>query len=397
MRIGVGLSADAVRAVACRGGRVVWAAEAPLTAEDPLTDLLAALLTKAPLPRWPRPTVGAAIGPHAAQVKLVDGLPETADPDLLATVIKGAVGSFFLKNGVPLLATGTRVVGAGAAWAAVLDRPGVIAVRDACRARGWRLTSVVPTAVVLPRAIQDERFTWKDGAVVLEIARRGPALEALRTRPVGDGEAEALPPNPVAVLAGLGEHAWRYADAYGAAVCDPAEPLGLDPSSELETPAERRRPYRAPAVLALVATAALLLSPLAGSWAAWRARTSLPNVRPGQWQVIRTALGQLDRVSAILGEVRSFAAHRSDVMTLLDGITRVLPTGAVVSELDVEDDQVQVTVLGADAAGVLAGLGRVRGATAVELSGPVSQELTQGGALQRTTVRFRIAAAGTGP
>jgi hypothetical protein len=229
---------------------------------------------------------------------------------------------------------------------------------------------------------------------VLEITRSGLALASLRSRPacVVDGSSPTLP-RPAAALAGLGENAPHYVDAYGAALCESDEPLALDMAAgELQTGVERLRPYLPPVLLVGFAAATLLLSPLAGPWAARRAQRSLPEVRPGQWQVIRSALGQLDQVTGILAEVRTFARTRSSVEITLADVARALPPGSVVTEFGLEDDRVQMSLLCPDGAALLSAVRRIPGATSVELAGPISHEATPAGDAQRVNVRFRIGA-----
>jgi len=68
MRIGVGISADSVRAVALRGERVTWMERRSREPDEALADCLAAVLRNAPLRRWPRTSVRVALGPSLARV-----------------------------------------------------------------------------------------------------------------------------------------------------------------------------------------------------------------------------------------------------------------------------------------------------------------------------------------
>src|SRR5881296_3715873 len=83
-RIGLALARDAVRAVAVRRRRILWAAEAPLEPGAALDAAIRSLLAAAPVPRFPRPVLSAAIGPQASQVRLVAGLPDIQDSETLA-------------------------------------------------------------------------------------------------------------------------------------------------------------------------------------------------------------------------------------------------------------------------------------------------------------------------
>lgn len=393
-RVGLAVARDAVRAVALRRRRIVWAAEVPLEQRRGLEETIGALLAEAPLPRWPRPILSAAVGPHAAQVKLVGGLPDVADAATLAAIVREGAGSFFLKNGVPLVTTGVRPAGTGVAMAAALDLPCVEAIRNACRARGWRLAQIAPTAVALILALEDEHLVWTDGAVVLEITRAGgrPAVESVRTRPACAADTAGVTARPVPVLATLGEGAVGYADAFGATALGEGEPLTLNAlTAGLLSRSEVQRPFIAPLLILGAAVAFLVLSPLAARWAGERADARLAAVRPGRWQVILTALGQLDRATRVLDEAGAFAASRSSVTDLLGGLTRALPDGSALTSLELDGDRGQLETLTQQPADVLAAIKRVRSVTAAELVGPVKPEPVGGRDIQRVTIRFRLA------
>ncbi len=230
--VGLAVGLDDVRAVAVRRGTVTWAAEAPLENGQALADAIGLLLAEAPVRRWPRPVLAAGIGPHASQVRLIAGLPDIEDPETLGAVVREGAGSFFLKNGVPLLVTRVRPASPGTAMAAAIDRPCVEAIREACKRRGWRWAGVAPAAIVLPAALDDEHFAWTDGRVVLEVKHSHRQVESVRTRTI---ESAGLPGDPlhlVPALAALGDQGARYAVAYGAAMLQEQEPLALSPLSE---------------------------------------------------------------------------------------------------------------------------------------------------------------------
>jgi hypothetical protein len=392
--VGLAVARDALRAVAVRRGRIVWAGEAPLDGGEGgvLEDAIGALLAEAPLPRWPRPLLSAAVGPHASQIKLVGGLPDIGDAATLSAVVREGVGSFFLKNGVPLVTTGVRPAGPAVAMAAALDLPCVEAIRNACRARGWRLAQIAPAAVALPLALEDEHLVWTDGVIVLEIARTGPTINAVRSRPRCTVEGADIPAHPVPGLASLGENAVRYADAYGAAALPATEPLALDAlTAGLLSRSELWRPFIVPLLLGAAAIASLILSPLAARWAAARADARVAAVRPGRWQVIVTALGQIDRATRILDEAGAFAASRSTVTDVLGELTRALPDGAALASLELDGDRGQLEALTQQPTDVLAAIKRVRSVASAELVGAPRPEPVAGRELQRVMVRFRLA------
>ncbi len=253
-RVGLAVARDFVRAVAIRHGRIIWAGEAPLETGRLLVESIDELLAEAPLARWPRPVLTAGIGPQASQVKLIAGLPDIEDPQTLGAVVREGAGSFFLKNGVPLLVTPVRPASPGTAMAAAIDRPCVEAIREACKRRGWRWARAAPAAVVLPAALEDEHFAWTDGRVVLEVKHSHQQVESVRTRVLENAGLPGDPLHLVPALATLGDQAARYAVAYGAAMLQEQEPLALSPLSEgVRTRADVLRRFILPGVLSLAA------------------------------------------------------------------------------------------------------------------------------------------------
>ncbi|MGH7334197.1 MAG: hypothetical protein ACREKS_15935 [Candidatus Rokuibacteriota bacterium] len=394
-RVGLALAHDAVRAVALRQNRIVWAAEAPMAEGQPLEAIIRCLLAEAPVSPLPRPILSAAVGPHAAQVKLVTGLPDITDADTLAAIIREGVGSFFLKNGVPLITTGARAERAGAALAAALDLPSVEAIRKACRARGWRLGFIAPAAVVLPLALEDQCFAWADGRLVLEITCSERALGSVRTRLAGATDSVKPPTQPTPALATLGVRAVRFADAYGAAVLETGEPLALNPlTGGPWSGAEARRRLILPGIVLLMGIASLVLSPLAASWAAKRAEARLGEVRPDQSQAMASALSQLDRVTNMLEDLRGFAASRTSATVLLGEMTRALPDGSMLATFELDEVRgVQVVVLTPRPGAVLSALERLPGIGSAELVGPVRRESVAGRELQQVAVRLQTKAS----
>jgi len=388
-RVGVAVSRDLIRAVAVRQRRVVWAGEAPFTSTDQLPEAIGALLEQASLPRWPRPLLSAAVGPHNAQIKRVTGLPDTTDVGVLASVIRESVGTFFLKNGVVLLTTGVQPAGSGSVVAAAIEQPCVEAIHAVCRSRGLRLGSIAPTAVALTRALADSTFQWNDGSLTLEVRHNGTGVESVRTRPAEAGDAASLTPLPE--LASLGADAIRYADAYGAAALDIAEPLAVHgDASPLRRAVEARRPVVVAALLLVLAFASVGLSPLAAVWAEKRSAARLAQMRPGRWQVISGALKQLDQVSAVLSDAESFAASRSSTSALLGELTRLLPEGSALLAFDWIGEGGEVLVLTTNPRATLAALRRLPGVTSAELNGSVSNQTAGGREFQRVTIRFKM-------
>ncbi len=384
VRIGLALGRETVRAIAVRGNKLIWAGEAPLEDDGDLEATIETVLAEAPVSHLRRPVLFAAVGPHASQVKTVGGLP---DAETLAAVVREGVASFFLKNGVPMITTGVIPKDPGTALAAALDAPCVEAVRNACRVRRWRMGSIAPAAVALPLALENHAFTWIDGDVALDITRGNGPLDAVRRRAACAAESTKQPLTPVPPLADLGEQAVAYAAAYGATRLAPDEALALG-ADRWRAPALRSAVL--PGLVLVLATTSLLLSPLATSWSAQRAGARLRGVASDQWEAVVSALAQLDRVTAALDDVRSFADERSSLSILLADLTAAMPDGSVLLGFESDGPNGQLDLLAPPEATVLPIVQQLPGVAAAELIGPVNRETVAGRVFQRVTVGFRI-------
>jgi hypothetical protein len=393
-RIGLALASDAVRAVAVRKQRIVWAAEAPLEAGASIRPVIEALLRLAPVRRFPRPVLSVAVGLHASQVKVLTGFPGVLDDATLTALIRENTGSFFLKNGVPLVTTRTRLMSTGVALGGAIEEPCVQTLRDICKALGWRLESIAPTPSVLVHVLTDASFAWADGPLLVEVTRSSDSIECVRTRLRSATEPLPAEPQPVPGLATLGEGAVRYADAYGAAVVESPAALGIESRATVAwSPIEARKRLLPPALLLAFGLASFLASPLGSVWAGDRARARLAAVRPDQKQVVVSTLARLDSVDAILEGSRRFAASRALVIPTFGGLVQGLPDGCILVSLELGDQQGSLTALCPTPAAVLAAVERLPGARAAEMVGAARRETVAGRQVQRVTVRWRRGAA----
>jgi Tfp pilus assembly protein PilN len=391
-RIGLSLGHDALRAVVVHGGRITWAGEVAREPGTPSVDEIVALLAEAPLPRWPRPVLGVAVGPHASQVKLLQGLPPLTDTEVLSAIVHERPTAFFLQNGTPVRTTGVRLAGEGVAWSAAIDAPYVQSVRDAAAAMRLRISFVAPSAVVLPRVLHGEQFVVRDGPVALEVTRDRDGFSSVRRVPAAT--ADAGPPQPVSALLEIDEDAGRFADAYGAAVAAPGDPLTLGPRGDVPWEARRRR-WRIipPAVLAAAGAIALLLSPLKPHLDARRTEAELRTLQASeQWRLTVDVLAQRERVTGALRELEGFAASRPRQTRLLADLTRALPDSAAVERIDIQGDEARLVIVSPRVNRAIAALRAAPGVSEAALVGEVAQTASSAGPLQRATVRVRTAA-----
>lgn len=391
-RIGIAIGSEALRAVCVRGGKVLWAAQSARAPEQSLAACIEEILAGIPTRRLRRMPVDVAVGPHAAQVKLLAGLPPVSDPRVLASLVRESSASFFLRNGSALVTTGVRVAGEGRVWAAAIEAETIEAIRAACRSQRLKLRSIAPTAAVLPLAARNERFTWRDGEVGLEIARSGPDLELIRRLP-----ATLLPPDapvlePVEALASFGPDAWRYADAYGATLVSSNASLALGPDGV--RPLADSLPVRRlalPAMIAAVGVIALALSPLRAQWTAERARAALDATRATEtWRDLLASAAEIEHVTGVLNEIAAFTASRPDRAGLLGDLALAMPDGSALLRLEVDGTEGKLVAVTPQASALLMTLRSLPRFSSVDLVGEVTRQTVGGQELERVMIEFRL-------
>jgi hypothetical protein len=388
--LGLAIGADRVRAVLARGDAVAWASEVPAGPDAPLSAAIAELLAAAPLPRFPRPSVVAAVGPAQSQTRRISGLPTVGDAKMLGQIVREGAGRFFLRNGRPLAVGGIRVEEPGTVWAAAFDQRAVAEVEAACRQAGLRLRAIVPSVAVLGVALRDERVVWADGDAEAEV-RMDPEGRILSVRRLPPGAAPPTDaPRPIPALARLGEQAWRFADAYGAARLPVDEALVLRPGSG-------GPPGTVPTWRLAVAGTAAVLAVAAGLWLPLRTASQAKEAQRARLESVRAkesaalaADSELVRVTAALREVAAFDSTRASATLLLADIERALPRGSALVALDVDTAGGSLAALTPRAASVLGGLSRVPGITQPAIVGPVTHEGAGGQELERVSIRFGI-------
>lgn len=401
LTVGLGVAADRVRAVGVAGDTVRWAIELERSEGEPLGETLSALLARCPLDssplgRWSRPRAAAAIGPSAVQVKRLTGLPPLQDPAALASLVREGAGRFFLRNGVPFLTTGVRLIEPGTAWAAAFEAPVVEQVESACANAGLKVRVVVPSAIALGRATSGRHMTWVDGQVRAELDFSEGKITAVRQVAMHHGpEDEELEDLvlPVAALASLGGRALAFADAYGATRLERDEPLALRPGrASVGVSLSRTRIQIAAAMLGLTVIAALAGPPVAASRAATRARARL-QLLGAQLRNAHAVERDLGQISGALEEAAAFNATRRSATMLLADITRALPKQAALVAFEIDSAAGTLVAIAPRASQVTTALEGVRGIASPQIVGPVTRAMAGRGELEQVTVRFQLTAA----
>jgi len=395
-RIGLAFASDAVRAVAVDGERILWSGETRLDGDRDVCEAALELLSGAPRPHLGRATAAVALGPQASQVRIINGLPSVSEPPLLRAVIREGVDSFFLRPRSELLTSGVRLIGSETAIAAAVERDAASLARDVCTRAKLRLFRVAPTAVALSLVKRDGIVRWADGNIALELGCSEGRIESIRTRPLSaTAEADALCVLEVP-RERLGALDDRFADAIGAALLDEQEPLALDPATEPSwaLDSERLRRWRVWAVAGcgLFCSA---LAPLASVWADARAAAIIAAVSSEQQRTIEASLVQLDRVTAAIEELRVFSDSLPRTTALLAELTRALPDGHAVIELELAGPRTQLVLLTTDASAALSAVRTVSSLREAELHGALSNDGLGGPMRQRVAIRAGYARPAT--
>lgn len=392
LTIGLGIGRDSVRAIAIKGERIAWAVERARD-DEPLSRTIEQVLADAPLPRWPRPRVAAAVGPSHSQTKRLMGLPPVADGARLDDVVRESSSRFFLKNGIPLVTTCHATAG-GDLWGAAVERPVLEAIEQACKTSHVRLRAIVPTLAVLGHAVDasasSTRLEWRDGEASVEVTIEGGTLAGVRRPGPGTnrhaGDREMWP-----MLTALGPDGWRFADALGAARSGPAAALSWRSEKSLarSTRAPRWRVSLAIGAAAIAGAAVLAAPGAAARVVEQRAATSLASLGPLRAS-IAAAEREVEKVTSALDEVATFDQSRYSVTVLLRDLTGALPEGSAVITIRLTRASGTVVALAPRASAVVTKVEGIRGIEAVEIVGPVTREVVAGKALERVSIRFQV-------
>jgi hypothetical protein len=398
VRIGIAIAADAVRGVAVQDGNVVWGGEVPADDTRPLAAAVSELLAAMPVRRWPPAPVVAAVGPARSQLRRLTGLPPVADDRTLTRLVGQSASRFFLRNGVPIVTTGVLRDGDGEAWGGAIEQPVVGELDAACRASGFRLAAVLPALAVLPNALEGDALTWCDGDVRADLTLVDGRLRTLR-RSVVPADAMSAPdveqPRAVTRLAETGADAWRFADAYGAAVASTRDPLAYRPArsgSMARVPTWRLAIAGTACVVAVLA--ALVAPPLAARQAASRAAERLSAIAVTR-RAAAAAETDLGLVTGALEEFAQFDRDRRSSILLLAALSRALPKGSALVTLRADSAGATLVALAPRAALVMAAVEGVPNLASPTIVGPITREVAGRSEVERVTVRFSWAGAPT--
>lgn len=392
-RLGLGIGRRRVSAVLVDGDAVKWTAVRLRSESESLANVIRALLAACPRSRLRPPVVVAAVGPTAAQLKLVADLPPLSDSQAIAAAVREQASRFFLKNGVPLVFSGARAASATSAWIAAFEEPVVRDVAAACHDAGLTLQAVTPTAVALHFATPASTVVWHDDDVELAITYANGAPASVRTSTGLEVSAESS--EIARWFAGIGDRGAGFLDATGATRVPRREPIALGGRALRLTEEPSRRRILTAGATCVAAIIIALFAPIGASMRVERtARAREVAVRAGVRGAEADAK-QLGLTTAALGALASFSQSRRSLTLLLAQLTRALPEGSALIALQVDSAGTgNIVAIGPHAAAVVDAVERVPGLASPEIVGPVTREVAGGKQLDRVTVHFRVVTGG---
>ena len=388
-RLGLGIGRRRVSAVLLDGETIRWTAVRPRSDDEPLARTLEGLLAECPRSRLRKPIVTAAIGPRAAQLKLVSDLPPLPQPAALAAVVREHASRFFLKNGVPLLFSGARSTSPTSAWVAAFEEPEVRSVIEACAALGLKLHMVTPTAIALRFATSAATITWTDDDVAVAVTYADGYAAVVRS--ASNSKASGALPSFAPTFRSLAGRANQLMDAAGAARMPRGESIALrGVAIRLTREPSQRRVAISGAVCAVAIVAALAVPGLA-SWRVTRSARAQDAALRTQVRGAERDAHDLASVMADLSAVALFTQSRRSVTVLLAQLTRALPDGCAFLALQLDSAGVgNIVAVGPRASALVDAVERVPGIASPEIVGPVTRETVAGKPLDRVTVRFHL-------
>jgi Tfp pilus assembly protein PilN len=253
-----------------------------------------------------------------------------------------------------------------------------------------RLTAVLPTLSVLPLALRGDSLTWHDGDVSACVIVADGRLAGLQ-RTIGGSAASVVADEAreaVPLLATLGADAWRFADAYGAAIASSRDPLAIRPArSPADAPVRTRRLVAAGIACSVALVIAIVGPTLMARHTAAQATAAL-SLLARQRRTAEAAESDLAHVSIALDEVAAFDRDRQPVTLLLDDLAHALPAGSALVTLRVDSAGGTLVALAPRAAALLERLEHLSSVSTPTFVGPVTREAAANAEVERVAIRF---------
>jgi hypothetical protein len=383
LRIGVGLGQTEIRAVALHNDTEVWRDAQPVDAHS-VDVALRALLDRAPAHR--RRSLICAVGPHAAQLRRIDGVPRLDNARLMRSLISNNAAQYFTTCDGELITGSARWIAQEQAWIGAIHASVVADVANACHRAGLRLEGLLPVAACLRVPDDSDRLTWSDGQAAVELTYEAGVL--IQARRVNFATVEGHTTSREGLLVG---EALGFADALGAARFDARDPLLIHPHSTRQVrPVPRWRLTLAVSMAVAMILAALVAPGLHAVIQAMGYRVELASLREQRV----TALSEereLAKARDGLQALSSFTTDAHSATLLLSELTALLPGDASLLSIRTDSTGGTILLLVAQSQKALAALDSLNGATGAEMVGAVTPEIAQGLKRERVTLRFRWA------
>ena len=213
--IGIAIDQAHIRVACVRGDRVEWVLEAEI--DDPLDPCatLEELLAQAPVSDSRRTAVGLAITRPLAQLRVVEGLPDSIDEDLATSLVGESPHRWFLTRAGGLTTSTVATASDGTRIAAAYPRSVLDSIRLKLDARGLRPRFVTIGSVA--QCAQGDVAHFDVGGAETSFAWDRAQLGTPLLRP-GDGPRDSAHGSPEGrFIVGSEEQSIEFAAAIGAA------------------------------------------------------------------------------------------------------------------------------------------------------------------------------------
>lgn len=372
VRVGLGIGSQSARIVVLRGDSMAFCAERQLSGPAEITLAIGELLRQASIPRWPRASVIAALGPSIAPTTELRNLPSSANLRSLSRAIRENQERFFLKNGTPMVTSNVTRFGESLVAAAAASQV-IHAIQQGCREGQSSLRAILPVAAVLRDELHKNGHVWHDGCYSVHVS---PAPGSLSPRQLNR-------------VAGTNENA--FADALAAARFTGRPGLALAMPSDAAGSRTLRARRVAALSICLLSFSVMLASPGLAAKRAARAASHRLSGLADEYRRFALTQHRVREVSLELSELAEFEARRRSMTGTLALITAALPAGAALSMFRADSIGVSLVVVGARPSVLLGKLESMGGISGVEVVGPVTREIVGGREVERATIRFRFA------
>jgi hypothetical protein len=334
--------------------------------------------------RLKRTTLHVAIGPNHSQLRRLEAVPALKDPAARRLLLQENVGSFFLKNGVALLVSGSPApANDGSSWAAAFDAPVIDAVASAARAQGLQDITAVPVSVALSAPGKGRTASyWRDGPVAVEAEFDGDVIERVRrtqaTEQLG-GCASQID----------GSDAPPFADALGS-IDRRRHAVRWATPDRWRVRLRAARPWCAIVALFL-SVVVLTLGPTLRELRTARINEARLASLNATVNGARSAESDLAKASTTLARLNEFSLRRVGALEVLSILTNALPDSTALLAFHVDSIAGTASIMGRDVITALAAIQASQAFNSVEITSPVLRETVGFTEIERVGVRFKLA------